>query len=175
MMRSPRRWRSCTILETVWLQQEDAGADLVFTAGELFTDPAMHGPSKIAGETRFVLDVRSVSDATMDAVATEARQAAVRIGNAYRVSFDLGATSDSPPAVMDARLRTRLMSLLDQPFEMPSGAGHDAAVFAKVGIPTAMIFVRNEQGSHNPEETMAMDDFEVATQALLRLLLHFPL
>jgi len=162
-------------LETVWWQQEDAGADLVFTAGELFTDPAMHGPSKIAGETRFVLDVRSVSDATMNAIATEARQAAARIGNAYRVSFDLGATSDSPPAVMDARLRTRLMGLLDQPFEMPSGAGHDAVVFAKVGIPTAMIFVRNEQGSHNPDEAMSMDDFEVATRALLRLLLDFPL
>jgi N-carbamoyl-L-amino-acid hydrolase len=162
-------------IETVWLQQEDAGADLVFTVGELFTDPAMHGPSKIAGETHFVLDVRSVSDATMELVATAARQAAVRIGNAYRVSFDLGATSDSPPAVMDARLRTRLLSLLDQPFEMPSGAGHDAAVFAKVGIPTAMIFVRNEQGSHNPDETMAIDDFAIATQALLRLLLNFPL
>jgi beta-ureidopropionase / N-carbamoyl-L-amino-acid hydrolase len=162
-------------IETVWLQQEDAGADLVFTVGELFTDPAMHGPSKIAGETHFVLDVRSVSDATMELVATAARQAAVRIGYAYRVSFDLGATSDSPPAVMDARLRTRLLSLLDQPFEMPSGAGHDAAVFAKVGIPTAMIFVRNEQGSHNPDETMAIDDFAIATQALLRLLLNFPL
>jgi len=162
-------------IETVWLQHEDAGADLVFTVGELFTDPAMHGPSKIAGETHFVLDVRSVSDATMELVATAARQAAVRIGYAYRVSFDLGATSDSPPAVMDARLRTRLLSLLDQPFEMPSGAGHDAAVFAKVGIPTAMIFVRNEQGSHNPDETMAIDDFAIATQALLRLLLNFPL
>jgi len=162
-------------METVWLQQEGAGADLVFTAGELYTDPAMHGPSKIAGETRFVLDVRSVSDATMEAVAAEARRAAVRIGEAYRVSFELGATSDSPPAVMDARLRARLMSLLDQPFEMPSGAGHDAAVFAKMGIPTAMIFVRNAQGSHNPDETMAMEDFEVASQALLRLLLDFPL
>jgi beta-ureidopropionase / N-carbamoyl-L-amino-acid hydrolase len=162
-------------METVWLQQESAGADLVFTAGELYTDPVMHGPSKIAGETHFVLDVRSVSDATMDAVAAEARRAAVRIGEAYRVSFDLGATSYSPPAVMDARLRTRLMSLLDQPFEMPSGAGHDAAVFAKMGIPTAMIFVRNAQGSHNPDETMAMEDFEVASQALVRLLLDFPL
>jgi beta-ureidopropionase / N-carbamoyl-L-amino-acid hydrolase len=162
-------------METVWLQQEDAGADLVFTVGELFTDPVMHGPSKIAGEIRFVLDIRSVSDATMNAVAEEAREAATRLGNAYQVNFDLGATSDSPPAVMDARLRTRLMSLLDQPFEMPSGAGHDAAVFAKMGVPTAMIFVRNELGSHNPEETMAMDDFEVATQALLRLLLNFPL
>ena len=52
-------------METVWLQQEEGGADLVFTAGELYTDPALHGPSKIAGETRFVLDLRSVSDATM--------------------------------------------------------------------------------------------------------------
>jgi len=92
-------------LESIWLQQEDAGADLVVTSGELFTDPAMHGPSKIAGETHFVLDLRSVSDVTMNAVATDARQAAARIGEAYRVAFDLGATSDSPPAVMDSRLR----------------------------------------------------------------------
>src|ERR1700724_2839442 len=92
-------------MERVWRQQEQAGADLVITSGELYTDPAMHGPSKIAGETHFVLDVRSVSDATMNAVATEAREAAARIGAAYRVTFDLGATSDSPPAVMDHRLR----------------------------------------------------------------------
>jgi beta-ureidopropionase / N-carbamoyl-L-amino-acid hydrolase len=162
-------------LESIWLQQESAGADLVVTSGELFTDPAMHGPSKIAGETHFVLDVRSVSDATMDFVAAEARQAAARIGDAYRVTFDLGATSDSPPAVMHPRLRARLMSLLEQPFEMPSGAGHDAAVFATLGIPTAMLFVRNDCGSHNPDEAMAMDDFAVGTDALLRLLLNFPL
>ncbi len=162
-------------LESVWLHQEESGADLVFTAGELFTDPVMHGPSKIAGETHFVLDVRSVSDATMDLVAAEARQAAARIGSAYRVTFELGATSDSPPAVMDARLRSRLMDLLDQPFEMPSGAGHDAAVFATQAIPTAMIFVRNDCGSHNPDEAMAMDDFAAGTDVLLRLLLNFPL
>ena len=162
-------------LESVWLHQEEAGADLVVTAGELFTDPVMHGPSKIAGETHFVIDVRSVSDATMDLVAAEARQAAARIGGAYRVAFDLGTTSCSPPAVMDTRLRARLMDLLDEPFEMPSGAGHDAAVFATQGIPTAMIFVRNDCGSHNPDEAMAMDDFAVGTDVLLRLLLNFPL
>jgi len=161
-------------LETIWLQQEDAGADLVVTSGELFTDPAMHGPSRIAGETRFVLDVRSVSDATMNAVAAEARRAAAQIGDAYRVAFDLGTTSDSPPAIMDNRLRKSLMSVLDHPFEMPSGAGHDAAVFAQQGIPTGMIFVRNENGSHNPDEAMALDDFAVATRALIDLLLRFP-
>lgn len=161
-------------METVWLRQEEAGADLVLTAGELFTDPAMHGPSKIAGETHFVLDVRSLSDATMNAVASEAREAAIRTADAYRVRIDLGATSDSPPAVMDSRLRSRLMSLLERPFEMASGAGHDAAVFAKLGIPTAMIFVRNEHGSHNPEEAMSLDDFAVGTRTLMGLLMNFP-
>ena len=38
-----------------------------------------------------------------------------------------------------------------------------------------MIFVRNEQGSHNPDEAMTLDDFGVATRALLGLLMDFPL
>ena len=162
-------------LEGIWLQQEQAGADLVITSGELYTDSKLHGPSKIAGETHFVIDVRSVSDATMNAVAAEARQAAQRVGREYRVSFDLGATSDSPPAVMDGRLRAALRSHLERPYEMASGAGHDAAVFAKMGVPTGMIFVRNEHGSHNPDEAMTLDDFGIAARALLGLLMNFPL
>ena len=162
-------------METVWLRHEEAGEDLVLTAGELCTDPDMHGPSKIAGETRFVLDIRGLSAATMEAVAAEARAAAARIGAAYRVDIDLGTTSDSPPAVMDSRLRSALMGLLERPFEMASGAGHDAAVFAQVGIPSAMIFVRNEHGSHNADEAMSLQDFAVGTRALLQLVMNFPL
>jgi N-carbamoyl-L-amino-acid hydrolase len=162
-------------LESVWLREEAAGADLVFTAGELCTDAALHGPSKIAGETRFVLDVRSLSEATMTAVSDEAQAAAQRLGEHYRVRFDLGPRTDSPAALMDDRLRAKLLGLLEQPYEMPSGAGHDAAVFARMGIPSAMIFVRNENDSHNPEEAMSLEDFAVATQALTSLLLDFPL
>ena len=58
---------------------------------------------------------------------------------------------------------------------MPSGAGHDAAVFARLGIPTGMIFVRNENGSHNPDEAMALSDFGTGVAALLGLLTKFPL
>ena len=162
-------------LEAIWLEQEADGADLVVTSGELYTDPLMHGPSKIAGETRFVIDIRSVSQGTMDRVAQDARREAQRIGEAYRVTFDLGATSDSPPAVMDARLRGLLGGELQSPFEMASGAGHDAAVFAKMGIPTGMVFVRNDHGSHNPDEAMTLEDFAVATRALLGLLQRLPL
>ena len=161
-------------MEDVWLRQEAEGADLLITTGELYTDPAMQAPSKVAGETRFVLDLRSVSEDTMNTVAAEAQHAAERIGKQYRVSFDLGAATDSPPAVMDARLRQKLLTLLEQPLEMPSGAGHDAAVFAKVGIPSAMILVRNDHGSHNPAEAMTIEDFAVGTRALIALLRDFP-
>jgi len=162
-------------MERIWLREEAAGSDLVLTAGELYTDPKLHGPSKIAGETRFVLDLRSLHEATMTTVAGEAQAEAARVSDAYRVHMDLGPRTDSPAAAMDGRLRAKLLTLLDQPFEMPSGAGHDAAVFAKLGIPTAMIFVRNEHDSHNPQEAMSMEDFAVATQALTRVLLEFPL
>jgi N-carbamoyl-L-amino-acid hydrolase len=162
-------------LESLWIQYEQQGADLTITCGELYTDPAYHAPSKIAGETRFVIDIRGVSQGIMDEIADAARRAAGRIGDAFRVTFELGATSDSPPAVMDERLRAGLRAQLRQPYEMPSGAGHDAAVFAKVGIPTGMIFVRNEHGSHNPDEAMTLEDFDTAARALLGLLLDFPL
>jgi beta-ureidopropionase / N-carbamoyl-L-amino-acid hydrolase len=111
----------------------------------------------------------------MNSVAAEARRAAEEIGDTYRVNFDLGAATDSPPAMMDARLRNCLMGLLDRPLQMPSGAGHDAAVFAELGIPSAMIFVRNDHGSHNPQEIMALDDFAVGTQAMIDMLRQFPL
>jgi N-carbamoyl-L-amino-acid hydrolase len=162
-------------LETIWQQYERQGADLTITFGELYTDAAFHAPSKVAGETHFVIDIRSVSQELMDSVAAEARRAAARIAAEYRVAFELGATSDSPPAVMDERLRAGFRAQLQQPFEMPSGAGHDAAVFAKMGIPTGMIFVRNENGSHNPDEAMTLDDFDTASRALLGLLMNFPL
>lgn len=47
-----------------------------------------------------------------------------------------------------------------------TGAGHDAAIFANEGVPSAMIFIRNEHGSHNPSEAMALDDFLRGTDLL---------
>ncbi|WP_227309768.1 hydantoinase/carbamoylase family amidase [Acidisoma cellulosilyticum] len=180
----PRRHRQDAVAATVallhhmneyWRRIEARGDDLVLTSGEFSTDPAMHGPSKIAGETRFVVDIRSTSDTVMTAVAAELQAAAARIEEEYRVRFMLGQPSYSPPALMDAGLRRELSRLSDAPYEMASGAGHDAAIFAGQGIPSAMIFIRNRNGSHNPAEAMALDDFAVAQRLLTRLLLSFPL
>ena len=45
---------------------------------------------------------------------------------------------------------------------MASGAGHDAAAFAEARIPSSMLFVRNQNGSHNPHEAMDTADLMAA-------------
>jgi N-carbamoyl-L-amino-acid hydrolase len=50
---------------------------------------------------------------------------------------------------------------------MPSGGGHDAAAFAQAGVPAGMLFVRNQNGSHNPHEAMRMEDFTAGCAVMM--------
>jgi len=52
--------------------------------------------------------------------------------------------------------------------ELPSGAGHDAAVLAAAGVETAMLFVRSLNGgvSHSPQEESSEKDVELAVDVL---------
>ena len=56
--------------------------------------------------------------------------------------------------------------------EIPSGAGHDAQDFAHAGFAAGMIFVRNSNGSHNPDEHMEMGDFALGTRLLAWMVLR---
>ena len=53
---------------------------------------------------------------------------------------------------------------------MPSGGGHDAVAFVQAGVPSALPFVRNRNGSHTPAEAMRMEDFASATAVIMRWL-----
>ena len=119
---------------------------------------------------RFSFEARSESAETLNATHDLLLHATTLIAEERGVRFELDRRIDTPPARMDAGL---VAGLLDQaerlglPREtMPSGAGHDAAVFANQGVPSAMIFVRNAHGSHNPAEAMDRADF-MAGAALL--------
>ena len=52
--------------------------------------------------------------------------------------------------------------------ELVSGAGHDAAILAAAGVPSAMLFVRSLNGgvSHSPDELSSADDIELGITAL---------
>lgn len=54
---------------------------------------------------------------------------------------------------------------------LPSGAGHDAQMFARI-CPTAMIFTQSVQGiSHNPAEHTSPEDLEAGANVLLQVML----
>jgi N-carbamoyl-L-amino-acid hydrolase len=163
-----------TRLDRHWRTLLERGRDLVVTTGIIGTDPAEHALARIPGRLRFSFEARSQSTETLEAFYDLFLSECAGIGEERGVEFRLDRRLDSAPARMDeawiARLRSGLrdMDLPDEP--IPSGAGHDAAVFANAGIPSAMIFVRNQHGSHNPEEAMEMDDFLIGADLLRRSL-----
>ncbi len=164
----------CHRLDLAWEDVRNAGRDLVFTVGKLYTDPKAHALTKVPGEASFTIDLRSQESATLDAMMERTRELAREIEARRRVRFDLGEWNLQEPAVMDERLRKVLereaRTLGIEPLAMPSGAGHDAQDFTRAGYPAAMIFVRNAHGSHNPHEAMDIGDFALGTQVLARFL-----
>jgi len=183
----PHEYRSDAVLASVeliheldrlWERLRNEGADLVFTVGKLYTDAAVHSLTKVPGEANFTIDFRSQDEATLARVTAGAQKLAREIGERRRVRFDLGKFSLHRPAQMDPRLRADLIEgcreLSIPMMEIASGAGHDAQDFAAAGIPSAMVFVRNAHGSHNPLEAMGMQDFALGTQMLGWLLIREP-
>ncbi len=160
-----------THLDSHWRALLEQGRDLVVTSGMIGTDPSEHALARIPGKVGFSFEARSESRQTLEdfygLFVTECRDIATERG----VQFTFDRRLETSPAVMDAGWVQRLrdaasrLGLPDEP--MASGAGHDAAVFANAGIPSAMIFVRNDHGSHNPHEAMEMSDF-MAGVAVLR-------
>jgi beta-ureidopropionase / N-carbamoyl-L-amino-acid hydrolase len=158
-------------LDHHWRTMLERGRDLVITAGIVGTDPHRHAIARIPETLRFSFEMRSQSKETLEAFYDLFLSECDLVGEERGVKFKLDRRLESAPATMDAGWVTRLraaargLGLPDE--EIPSGAGHDAAVFANEGIPSAMIFVRNQNGSHNPDEAMAIDDF-IAGVAVMR-------
>lgn len=157
-------------METYWLQTEAKGGDMVLTLGEFTTDPNLHGITKVPGLLTFTLDVRSQDDTVLNLFERWVQQQAREIGDRRGVRIDLGPYTQAAAAPMEASLRRGLVMAAEKRgidyLELPSGGGHDCATFASLGIPSAMLFIRNENGSHNPNEHMDFPDFSKACAVL---------
>lgn len=159
-----------TRLDDAWTECERAGRDFAFTVGKLYTDAAQHAMSKIAGAVEFTLDMRSVDGAVLTEMEEQVRAMADDIGRRRGVEFALGEFLRVEPGALSSQMREELReasAALDiQTIELASGASHDAAAFAAAGVPSAMLFIRNANGSHNPHEAMALTDFTEAARML---------
>jgi len=165
-------------MDALWQARADAGCDLTVTFGQVSTDPDEAAFSKVAGRVGFTVDVRSASPDTLAEVAAELEARVAAIAAAQDVSFDLGPRTGSTPAAMlpgvVAAMERAAHDLGLPARTMPCGAGHDAAVFAGLGVPTGMLFLRNAHGSHNPDEHMDMADFAAGAAVLSPLCLDPP-
>ena len=157
-------------LDDTWDHLLRTGRDLVLTSGIVGTDTQSHAIARIPDMLGFSLDIRSQETAVLAQMRDYLRDQMDDIARSRGVRFDTGPEVAVAPALMDpaviARLEAAMARSTGAAFTMASGGGHDAAVFAQAGIPSGMVFVRNRNGSHNPEEAMDLADFMVGTSIL---------
>ena len=163
-------------MDNHWQEWLDRGEDLVFTVGVIRTG-ATAAISVIPGEVSFTLDMRSLSADTCERFHQLLLEEAAALEKERGVRFDFDKPLYTAPGLVDQALSDRIYKAAEDNgipcMRLPSGAGHDAAVIGAAGIPVGMIFIANQNGSHNPHEEMIMKDFMTGTDLLWQTVRQF--
>ncbi len=145
----------------------------VGTVGQLAVFP--NAPNVIPGRVEMTVELRDLSEAKVAALgeAVQARARAIATATGTTITFRraehiLPALAD--PAIQ-AHIETAAKSLGLAFMHLPSGAGHDAQLLAKLG-PMGMIFVPSIAGiSHSPKELSTWGDCANGANVLLATVL----
>ncbi|MGY1616778.1 allantoate amidohydrolase [Geodermatophilus sp. SYSU D00691] len=153
-----------TLAAVVRTARESAAAeDVVATVGKVVVRP--NAVNAIPSAVTAWLDARGLPVAAV-------RRVVARVGAAAGV--EPVEESWTPPVEFGAALRDRVAAAAGgdagpAPL-LGTGAGHDAGVLAAVGVPSAMLFVRNPTGiSHSPAEHAETPDCLAGVEALARV------
>jgi allantoate deiminase len=150
-------------------------ADLVATVGRFDVWP--DATNVIPGHVQFSIDVRSPDDKRRAAALAdlEARITAIAASRGVRVSIakphDANAFACDPSIIADLKKAVEAIGV--PPCLLPSGAGHDSMVMGKL-CPAGMLFVRCKGGvSHNPLESITVEDCALGLKGLTRFVRDF--
>ncbi|MEM9417542.1 MAG: Zn-dependent hydrolase [Planctomycetota bacterium] len=126
----------------------------------------------IPGDVEVSLDVRHAMDDVREIAVDALLETATRIANEDGVAVEVLENQPQPATEMDTVLNGVLSQAMDdaghEPFDLLSGAGHDAVAMAEA-FPVAMLFVRHPDGvSHNPNEQVHEADVAVSIDVLTR-------
>jgi allantoate deiminase len=142
---------------------------MVATVGRVEASPG--AINVIPGRAGFSVEVRSSTDrirfTAIEQILEDARRIALRrkLEVAFETFYETETTACAPD--LQDLLERAIMALGQRVLRLPSGAGHDAQVMAKL-CPAAMLFVRCRGGvSHNPAEFASEADMGLATAALI--------
>ncbi len=161
-------------LDRLWEEHEARGVPMACTIGRFHTDTAVHGLTIVPGSFHFSLDVRAYDEGVLAELDRRVDAIIASIEQRRGVRFHRGPKARAAVGQVDPSIKSALQrcasTLGIEAMQLGSPASHDAAAFAAAGVPMGMIFVRNENGSHNPHEAMAIDDFMTGTTLLTQYL-----
>jgi beta-ureidopropionase / N-carbamoyl-L-amino-acid hydrolase len=141
----------------------------VGTVGRLEVSP--NSPNVIPGEVRFSIELRDLSPDKLKDLAALIQARAAQIARDTHTTIELKASRHNPPAAADTRVQDVISKVAQHrglsTLRMPSGAGHDAQMMARL-CPMGMIFVPSVDGiSHSPRELTSWDDCRRGAEVLL--------
>lgn len=147
-------------------------ADLVATVGRVEVGPG--APNVIPGRVEMTLDLRhpdpAVRERAIDAIREAGQEIARRRGTRLEWIEAPGFDGIACDPALSAALGEAISGEGYRAITLFSGAGHDALTLSKVA-PVSMLFVRCKGGiSHNPAESIAVDDVDAAMRVLDRFL-----
>ena len=127
----------------------------VATVGRIEAEPG--GTNVIPGRVRFTIDARAPDDERLEQLLSEL---GIDPAGAVAPTTFTGSAIDA----LRRAIAARGLPLV----ELASGAGHDAGVLARAGIPSVMLFVRALNGgvSHSPDELASEEDVALAVDVL---------
>lgn len=137
---------------------------LVATVGKISAEPG--AGNVIPGEAHLTLDVRHANDAIRRAAHQKLKRTALAIAARRKLKVDGEVVHETGAVACDRALSARLALAVKRHqkkiIQLPSGAGHDAAVMAQIA-PVAMLFIRCRGGvSHHPDESVKVGDVQAA-------------
>ena len=149
--------------------------DLVATVGRLEAWPG--ATNVIPGHVQFSIDIRAPADANRARAIADIEARISAIATARRVSASLVKTHEASAFACDPGIIAGLVKAVEavgvSPRLLPSGAGHDTMAMGKL-CPAGMLFVRCKGGvSHNPLESITVEDCAIGLKALIRFARDF--
>jgi len=171
-----RRDALCAASEFILAVEKHARktAGLVATAGQIHAEPG--ASNVIPGVVTLTLDARHQKDFVRRAAKAMLRKAARQIAarRGLKVAAQVVQQTNSVPCSRELSqlLKRSARKHQNKILELPSGAGHDAAVMAKIA-PAAMLFIRCKGGiSHHPNEAVRVRDVTVALNVMREFVLQ---
>ena len=146
----------------------EIGGSQVATVGSLHLHPNL--VNVVPASATMTVDLRNTDEASLQLAEAQLRLGDAAIAEDEDVTVESRSLARFEPVEFDGRVVEQIEQLAEQTGlstkRMPSGAGHDAQMMARI-CPTGMIFVPSLDGiSHNPAEHTDEKDLSAGAQLL---------